>query len=204
MACRDLEDVKKAIVSAMNRAKFEKELWEKVEICKKKDGTDFAVISKSFKNASYEVAGYRDAFHPEIVVRGRNNANGGSWEEYSLFAFIYTDSLADDDERKSKEVKEASFMRGTYLLSPDEIKNVIFTRIVNLSSIIREYEKELEIADKAYCKFIDAVVDAIEELERDTECVRSDDNWSHSTLEYKIIEVLDSAGSSKLSWKRNN
>lgn len=200
--CRNLDDVKKALVKDLNRVKFEKELWEKVEVVKKKDGSDFAVRSKSFKNASWGIPSYSDSFHPELSVSGFNDSNY-TWETFSLNMYIYTDTLPDEDERKSLGKSAWTYSRATYILTPDEAKSRIDGRILDLDLAIARLEKELEIADAVYCKFINAVADALEELEKDTECVRFGSNCNHSSLEYRIIDVLDGAGPSKLSWKRS-
>lgn len=198
---RNLEDVKNALTRSLNSAKFEKELWEKVEICKKKDGSDFAVVSKSYKNAIYSTPAYAGLYHPEILVRGHNIANN-KWEEYSLYAYIYADTLADDDERKSKAVKANQWSRETYLLTPDEVAIKIRGRVLDLRLRIARLEKELEIADDVYNKFIKAITEAIIEMKKDTACVRLDDRYyNHSELEYRLIDVLDSAGSCKLHWE---
>lgn len=199
---RNLDDVKKSLVKDLNRVKFEKELWEKVEIVKKKDGSDFSVRSKSFKNAKWVIPSYSDSLHPELSVSGFNDANH-TWEDFSLNMYIYTDTLPDEDERKSLGKSAWTYSRATYILTPDEAKSRIDSRILDLDLVIARLEKELEIADAVYCKFINAVADAIEELEKDTECVRFGSNCNHSSLEYRIIDVLDGAGTSKLSWKRS-
>ena len=188
MSVRDYVDVKKKLEDMLEDYKLQLSLWKKVKILKKKDGTDFANASKSFENADWSTSGLDGVSHPCLYVRGRNNR--GLLREYWINAYLFTDEMKDTDERKAKGTANYSCVRGTYVLTPDEVGAEIKHRIACIEDIVCSLEKQLEISEAVYNKFFDSVFVALKALKNDCLALRKDDGKSPTSLEYAIIEAL--------------
>lgn len=125
------------------------EAWEKVKRNRKKDGADFAIISKNFENAKYDCASYSDMNHPEISVFFRTNKTG--YREDSLICYIYMDQLQKDDPRREENTtQENGFTRKTILFSPDEIMERIEKRKEYHKNKIKELKKQIKNLDSVF------------------------------------------------------
>lgn len=185
---RSYEDLLAELQRRLNTCRYELQLWSAVKVLKKKDGSDFAVKSKSFENARWEIPNYGDDLHPELVVGGYNNCNR-AYEEFKLYMYLYTDELKDDDPRKTQGRAYASWSRETYVLTPDEVLERIQGRIEKLNKLIASYEEQINRSPQLYDEFFAEVRKAFEHLTDACSDLRDDPKFPTS-LEYLVFDVL--------------
>lgn len=190
MSIRNYEDVRKKLENQLELDRLQLSLWKNVKILKKKDGTDFANPSKSFENADWNISPSKlnDSLHPCLYVSGRDKR--GCLQEFWINAYLFTDEMKDSDERKAKGTENWHCVRGTYILTPDEVRAEILHRIASLEDRICNLEKQLEISETVYNKFFDSIHEALHNLKNDCLSLRRDYGKSPTSLEYGILEAL--------------
>lgn len=184
---RQFEDIKNALERDINMAKFEKKLWEGVKLLKKKDGTDFAVRSKSFENASWCYESYSDEWHPILKVSGRDDKVG--YQNFQLYCYIYADELKKDDPRKEKAHKTAPYVRDTYVYSNEEVMEMIANCIQSLDNRIKSLEKEVKISKKIYDGCIEELKKIGKKIKGKFDSFRIGDDMT--SLEYYMSSVIE-------------
>jgi len=184
---RQFEDIKNALERDINLAKLEKKLWEGVKLLKKKDGSDFAVRSKSFENANWTYESYSDEWHPILKVSGRDDKVG--YQNFQLYCYIYADELKKDDPRKEKAHKAAPYVRDTYVYSNEEVMKMITNRIQSLDNSIKALEKEVKISKKIYDDCIEELKKIGKKIKGKCDSFRDGDNMT--SLEYYISSVIE-------------
>ena len=185
---KNLEDVQNYLQRQLNQLRFELSLWEKVELLKKKDGSNFQFISKSFKNATYQCNFSNLLDYPTINVEGFNEFNK-IYESYSLYCYQYVNEMSEDDGRKTQGIKSNSCSRSIYIFDADEIMNLIVTHIANTKTLIRRFEEQLDFSEAIYSKFIGKVKDVINDMKNDCKDFRVD--GCASCIEYLMIDALN-------------
>jgi len=197
---RDFEDVRRALLNSIEDAKLEKELWSKVEILKKKDGSDFASRAKSFKNADYGYERYSDDHHPILSVVGRNKR--GVSRSYNIWAYINVNDLPKDDPRREKADKPYySCTIPTYLYTPDELFEQIKKRIIELDELIKLLEAQIEKSKEIYDELISSVKKSLECIKNQCKEFRTGDKKYACSLEYNLGYVLENNILSWLIWR---
>jgi len=197
---RDFEDVRRSLLDSIETAKLEKELWSKVKVLKKKDGSDFASRAKSFKNANYGCERYSDDHHPVLTVSGRNSRGVNC--SYTIWAYINVTDLPKDDPRREKADKPYySCTIPTYLYTPDELFEQIKKRISQLDYLIVSLEKQLEMSKTLYNELVDAVKKSLECIKNQCKEFREDDKKYPCSLEYNLGYVLENNILQWLIWR---
>ena len=184
---RQFEDVYNALVRDINMAKFEKKLWEGVKLLKKKDGSDFAVRSKSFENAVWGCESYSDEWHPVLKVSGRDDKVG--YQNFQLYCYIYADELKKDDLRKEKAHKAAPYIRDTYVFTNEEVMEMVANQIQNLDNRIKALEQEIKISKKMYEDCIKELKKVGAKIKSKCDSFRDSDNMT--SLEYYMSSVIE-------------
>ena len=182
---RNLEDIRKELESRIAEYKAEIEAWRNVEILKKKDGSDFALKSKSFKNAKWYIESYSDEFHPKLKCYGRV---GYRYVDFEIDAYIYTDNLPESDARKNLGKSAGSFMRPTYVFSVDEVAEAIKARIAVCEKRVANVSAQLAESEVIYNEFFGSVNAALAKM-RETCKKFKEDNYACS-LEYLLRDAM--------------
>ncbi len=191
--CRNLDDIKLSLTRQRDDYELEMSLWKKVKLLKKKDGTDFAVRSKSFENADWDTSSVgRDSCHPILKVSGRDER--GCCKSFDLYMYVFTDELPSTDERKSRgqKLSPLSCIRETYVLTPDEAYSAVQGRILFLERAIQRLTDQLNASDEIYDNFFEKIDEAYKQLKADCNkhSLRQDDGKHPCSLEYALIDVL--------------
>ena len=173
---RHFEDIKRNLERDISMAKFEKKLWERVEVQKKKDGSDFSSKYKSFKHASWTWENYSDEFHPEILVDGRDDKVG--YQKFWLYCYIYADEMKKDDPRLERVNKLPNYTRDTYVLTVDETKQLIADRIKALDQRIKNLESELKSSKKLYDACVKELKSLGDKIKKSCDGFRDSDNMT--------------------------
>lgn len=138
--------------------------WKAVKRQRKKDGGDFANLSKNFEHAwiSTNING-----QPVIMVRCSYNmfegkSYGGYTDELNIFEY--------DDKKTSgrKLIQTSSWSRPYYIYTVDEIFKKIARHIKHLEEQNEEYKKQIEVADAVFHRFSSKVHEAFDELNKMT------------------------------------
>lgn len=192
--CKNLDDIKLSLSRQRDDYEFEMSLWKKVKLKKKKDGTDFSVISKSFENAEWDSKSLgRDVLHPVLKVSGRDSR--GCYKSYDIYMYVFTDELPKTDERKYKGIPTgASFIRETYIFNADEAYSAVQNRLLFLERAIQRLSDQLDVSDEIYDRFFTKIDEAYKQLKADCKkySLRQEDGKHPCSLEYNIVDVLKS------------
>ena len=134
--------------------------WENVSVLRKKDGSEYANLSKALDGAKLIKDGIvADANHPYIRVYYKS----GSKCLYDEFwGFWYLDELPKDDPRRSAYVPQ--FVRQTTPMTAEEVREAIKRRIDIKRGVVEEREKDISAAEAAYMTFRETMHKAEQEL----------------------------------------
>ena len=144
-----LEDIKKEFNKRIDEHETLLKAWEKVERLTKKDGTNFAILSKNFKNATVRNNEYSLRPDKQIHVYGitKNNAYIGEDISTTDHADRY-DGRAIAPERIIKE----SYLTPYYIKTVDEIFEDIEAKKEYHRKAIEGYKKQIEKSKEYYDK----------------------------------------------------
>jgi hypothetical protein len=178
------EQIKTKLEEQLAETTNKLEAWKKVEVKRKKDGSEFAQLGRAISGGRIEEdSGYIYA-HPKLYVSYSENGVYGN-DYICLYGFV--DELPLDDERR--EGYTPGFERPTYVFSMQAVRDKITQYIKQYAEQVEKLKKQLEISDRAFDLFRTKVKEAYDELiEFDNE-VKSSDNKFHSSLFYLLTET---------------
>lgn len=134
------EDIRKQLNESKKNYEAKIKEWEKVERVKTKDGKDFKVLGKNFKNARII-----NDWHYNIAVCGD-----------SIGITIKNWQLADNDPRKVQGITYA-IQHLDIVFTPDEIEAKIKDTIQDYKNNVKKYEEQLQNLDRVF-EEVDKVV----------------------------------------------
>lgn len=145
-----LEDIIQELKDEKADAIARLEAWRKVEIARKKDGSEFQCITRALKNAKI-TAQY--GIHNELVVY-YHTAKGG-YQHDKIRAYIYGEDLPEGDPRKR-------MYSGIYWcdMTAEELRKAVADHIEYLSDYINQLDFDMSDAPSAYRLWIDAILEA--------------------------------------------
>lgn len=161
MAIYNLSDIIENLKDEKENYEKKLQAWKNFKIVTKKDGNPFSVLSKNFEGASigkYSIV--EDSDHPYLTVNYQTDRTGYNSDHIQIFHFL--DELPVSDERR-KEYKP-QFMRQTVTMTYDEIVTTVKDYIENLKSQIKDYERQISIAETTYSNYMNKVTEAKNEL----------------------------------------
>ena len=138
------------------------ELWKRVERVKKKNGDDFSVFSKNFKNANItpSVASIRPAF--EIWVG--DYINGVYTRDY----FDITPCVKNFHGVVSEDrIKKETLIEPYFYMTIEEIMQEIENTIKKYEEYIKDLNKQIENAGRIFEEFSTAIDSALTTLKAD-------------------------------------
>lgn len=149
-----LEDILQELKDEKADAIARMEAWRKVEIARKKDGSEFQCITRALKSAKI-TAQY--GIHNELVVY-YHTAKGG-YQHDEIRAYIYGEDLPEGDPRKQ-------MYSGIYWcdMTAEELRKAVADHIEYLSDYINQLDFDMIDATSAYTEWLDAVSKAEEKL----------------------------------------
>ena len=138
------------------------ELWKRVERVKKKNGDDFSVFSKNFKNASItpSVASIR----PDYEIRVSGNIDGVYTNDYfEIYPCVkhYHGHVSED-----RIIKE-SFLEAYFIMTIEEIFEEIERHIKVYEEYINDLNKQIENAGRIFEEFSTTIDNALKTLKTD-------------------------------------
>lgn len=128
------------------------EAWSKAEVAKKKDGGEFADISRALRGCKRA-----DSFGFEKIAVYFCAAGRCDSDELDIYG--YCDQLKDGDPRKAENIPV--WHRAHYVFSAEEVRAKIALAIESHKKYAEEYARQAQIAEEAVKKFRE-VVDAAE------------------------------------------
>lgn len=147
---RELQDEK---ADAMARWKA----WRKVEIARKKDGSEFQCITRALKNAKITC---EYGLHNELTVY-YHTAKGG-YQHDTIRAYVYRDKLPESDPRR-KYTSE-----GYADMTAEELRKAVADHMEYLSDYINQCDFDIIDAERAYPVWIERMSEAEKELKATT------------------------------------
>ena len=158
---KNFNDVMKELIDDKADLEARLEVWNKFKLVYKKDGSHFSIFSKNFESA--KIGGYsviEDADHPYLTITYYTTNNGYRTDHIQIF--FYLDDLPETDERRKAYIPQ--FMRQTVTMTYDEIVTTVKDYIENLKSQIKDYERQIDIAETTYNNYMNKVTEAKNEL----------------------------------------
>lgn len=150
---RDIEKIRKDFEEQISRHSAAIAAWKAVERQSKKDGSDYAVLSKNFKNAALQA---RVLFGNDLVV--------GYYvgHKYETDKVNTTHSVSRGEDTTGRTlIQPGGCLKPYYYLSVNEIFEEIGKQIEWHKKTIAEYEEALENLEATFCKFVESVNSAI-------------------------------------------
>jgi hypothetical protein len=141
---RNKEEIKNRLERILKDYRAKLEAWNNVQRATKKDGTEFAVFSKNFVNASTNQNSDRTVEHPEMTVYYQCDG----YKSDSINMYLYMDTLKDGDPRK--EGYQKHWHRMTYRYNVKETFEAIEEHKQRIKERISQYEKQLADLDKYF------------------------------------------------------
>ena len=186
---KTLDDLKADLNSYISIEKATVEAWKNVKLNKKKDGSDFAQISKSFTGAKvgryYPVETW---FSPYITVDYEYTNSKGQKSYGSDHMEIYTEEFADYREKRQSPYSSTHFH---YILTPDEIMEAIQKRISMFDNAAAQHQKELEKSEELYNKYMPQFSSLVSEMKAEANSLKSESNRFNSSLYYELKECAE-------------
>lgn len=150
------EELVKAIEKELDRDTAILAAWRAVTYPTKKDGSQFAVLSKNIAGATVEQ--WRCATQPgENVVTVYTHTAANGYIHDTVYAYCLIKDIKDGDPKKEKISKNAcpkiTYLEQVYTYDTDDIKNAIDTRIAYLEKTIKDKRKQIKAAQKAFETF---------------------------------------------------
>lgn len=138
------------------------ELWRKVERIKKKNGEDFSIFSKNFKNAkiSPSVASIR----PDLEIWVNDYVNGVYTSDYFevMPCVKYYKGVVSED----RIIKE-SYLEPYFKMTIEEIMQEIENRIKTYEEYINDLNRQIDNAEKIFNQFSTTIDNALTTLKKD-------------------------------------
>lgn len=163
----NIDSIKNDIKNYIKEKKYDIELWKNVKIVTKKDGTPFVNFRNNFENANiiYDTLGY-----PEMKVAGsfENHYITDKIDLYEVICYMKNKKRISKTENYAPK---RNCLNQIYIYDIDDIKDVIKETIEQYEKEIKSYEKQLNLADKAYIEFVTAIDNANKDLLKNCECI---------------------------------
>ena len=169
------------IIEKLNKSKndyiLKIELWKKVERVTKKDGTEFAVLSKNFKNARIVPATV--SIRPAYEIQVNDFVSGRYISDY--FDITPIVRYYAGDVAPERIIKE-SFLEPYFNMNVEEIEKEIKRRIDKYTEYVKDYERQITEAERVFSKFSAAIETALKELKEEA--------GDNSSLYYQCREYM--------------
>ena len=149
-----LEDILQELRDEKADAMARWEAWRKVEIARKKDGSEFQCITRALKNAKI-TCDY--GIHNELVVY-YHTAKGG-YQHDTIRAYVYNEDLPDTDPRKNQYVGIS-----WHDMTAEELRKSVATHLEYLSDYINQLDFDMIDAERVYPVWIERMTEAEKEL----------------------------------------
>ena len=176
--CRDLEDVKKELRDSFDGLKFERDLWEKVEI-------------KYDENDAYEPV-TQDCLVNATLIRGIDNKG----RERPLLQVSGYNPYSEHEETYELPIYYLDEDGDAYVSNRMEAFNDVRTRLLNISPLIWEYETQYEKCEEVYVEFIDNILAAFKRLNEN--CLDFKPDGYPCQLEHLLLDVVINQGTNLL------
>ena len=164
-----IDSIKEELTESIKKKKALKEAWEKVTFPTKKDGTQFAIMSRNIQGASYHQNIYVPTVNEYYLTVSTNGTT--QYEEDNIYLFCNIEYCTDVQKAKEQNFVEGSYLyplhsriKDKYVFDLEDIKVAITERIAKLGEDIVSLEYQLVMTRESYSHFHDAYVKAVEQL----------------------------------------
>ena len=167
---RDIEKIRKDFEEQISRHSAAIAAWKAVERQTKKDGSDYAVLSKNFKNARLQA---RVLFGNDLVV--------GYYvgHKYETDKVNTTHTVNRGEDTTGRQLINESGFCPYYILSVDEIFCEIEKAIAWHEKTLAEYNEALKQLEETFTQFAMAINAAINATRSNTPIYYACIDWLH-------------------------
>ena len=186
---KTFEEIKKGLEGYISHDIARMNAWKNVTLNKKKDGTDFVHIGKSFTNA--KVGDYypvEDWFNPYLTVRFEYINENGRKDYGEDHMEIYTDEYAEYREKRSSSYSSYAH----YILTPNEIMEKIEQRIKMFENYAEQHRKELNNAEALYNAYIPKIKKLMDDMKTKANELKSEDTIYNTSIYYMLRDCAES------------
>lgn len=161
--------------------------WQKVQRQYKKDGSPFAIMSKNFNNAYFNLYTASDSNHPYISVY----YEGYKMDE--LKCFEYWDDMTEQEKENKKPLILGPYSRNVYIFTCDEIEQAIKKYIKELEKRVKYYEEQIKNFDFIFV-FVDEKIKEIKKFYEENKNILTYKHIKYNynnTLFYESLHYLE-------------
>lgn len=145
-----IEDAKKALEKRLSYYTARVEAWEKVERVRKKDGGDFATLSKNFTNCKFITKYGTD----EIDVYFYSPFEGHNWDWLTISGNAYGTEPADTADKIAERIAERIALYNGYIETTKQGLETIGEQLEAIAPELEALKKAIKEAEKTDCKFV--------------------------------------------------
>ena len=184
---KNFEETKAYMNSCVSMDTGRKEAWSKVKLNKKKDGTDFAQLNRSFTGATvgnyYPVENW---FNPYLTIEYEYVNENGRLVTGTDHMEIYSDNFAEGREERRQ------YGISNWVLTPDEIMEKVNARIKMFEESELQHQNEYNHLEEIYNKYIPAIKTMMQELKEETNNLKLKESMYNTSLYYALKECAES------------
>lgn len=145
-----IEDAKQRLEKRLSYYTARVEAWEKVERVSKKDGGDFAIISKNFANCTFKTE-YSSNY---IVVNFKSKFEGYASDEVNISGNAYGVEACDTADKIEKKIAETIEKYKGYVKTTEKGLETIAEQLEAIAPELEALKKAIKEAEKTDCNFV--------------------------------------------------
>lgn len=150
------EQVKEQLVRRLENAIAAEEAWKKVVVNRKKNGEEFAQLSRAIDGARLTDC------YGMMYLTVYYQSHGYQQDEFLTYGYI--DELPEDDPRRAGKPLHSGYTREKYDYTAEELREKIAGRIDYWHNIAEEYKADLQNIDAIVTEYRNAVAEADKRL----------------------------------------
>ena len=181
----NFDEIKIELVKMIADYQARVKVWETVTIEKKKNGEEMAQLGRALKNA--RIGAYypvEDAAHPYITISYQSNG----YKTDNIAIYFNGEDLPKDGRERAK-LGGCGFIRETYAMTPDDIREAIRKTIDTYKNRITSLKNQIEQGREMFEEYRAAIEEAEKRLtERDKQLREAGENYPTS-LYHRIKET---------------
>ena len=179
---KSIEQIKKELQERIEEKEALLQAWENVERLTKKDGSDFSVLSKNFKNATVKEKEFSLTPSKKIQVYAQTKSFKYVNDDIETVELVKYSKIQPEAERIIKE----PCLEAYFFLTVSELFDKIAERIETIKQQIISYERQFKNAGLYYYQIVSKMEEIGDLLDR----VSEKPNGNALYLRYQLEDVV--------------
>jgi prefoldin subunit 5 len=147
---RNVEDARERLTKRLDYYTSRLEAWEKVARVCKKDGKDFAILSKNFENCTFKTE-YNSNY---VVVYLHTNSEGYTRDEINISGNAYGVEACDTADKIEKRIAERIALYKGYINSTKKGLETIGEQMEAIAPELETLKNAIAKAQETDCNYI--------------------------------------------------